>query len=106
MNQMNNEEALELLRRAGFTVPQINRIMQLRRDYRASEPLDYAHLQFIRWLVRTGRLTDQIAKEEAACASPRENKSILKMIVASMSLKRFQLGLLPLADTWFYRQAH
>ncbi len=52
MNQMNDEEALELLRRADFTLTQINRLIQLRRDYRASEPLDYARLQFIQYFNR------------------------------------------------------
>ncbi len=106
MNQMNDEEALELLRRAGFTVSQINRLMQLRRDYRASEPLDSARLQFIRWLVRTGRLTDQLPEEDVSSAPPRENKPLLKMIVTSMSLKRDQLGLPPSSETWFYREYH
>jgi hypothetical protein len=65
MNQMNYKEALELLRRAGFTAPEIDRLCRLRRDYAESEmdqaPVDQRRLEFVRWLVVTGKLTDQIA---------------------------------------------
>jgi hypothetical protein len=67
MKQMYDEEGYELLRSAGFTALEINRLSQMRRDYRESIPLDYARLQFVRWLVTTGRLTDQIAEEDASC---------------------------------------
>lgn len=65
MNQMNYKEALELLRKAGFTAPEIERLCRLRRDYVESEmdqaPVDQRRLEFVRWLVVTGKLTDQIA---------------------------------------------
>ncbi len=110
MNQKNDEEAFAMLREAGFTVLEIDRLAQLRRNYRVGE-LDQAHpnqarLEFVRWLVQNGRLTDQIVEEDASGAPPLEDKPILKMVVASMSLKRYQLGLSPSSDTWFYREYH
>ena len=65
MNQMNYKEALETLRKAGFTAPEIDRLCRLRRAYTESEmdqaPADLRRLEFVRWLVVTGKLTDQIA---------------------------------------------
>ncbi len=63
MKSTNDEESYNLLRSRGFTASEINRFSQMRRNYRESIPLDYARLQFVRWLVTTGRLTDQIVKE-------------------------------------------
>jgi hypothetical protein len=110
MNQKNDEEALAMLREARCTVLEIERLTQLRRNYRIGE-LDQAHpnqarLEFARWLVQTGRLTDQIVEEDASSAPPLENKPILKMVIASMSLKSHQLGSSPSSDTWFYREYH
>ena len=56
------------LRHARFGELEIARLWQLRRQYSAEgdkfESLVYYHrLQFIRWLVRTGRLTEQIVRE-------------------------------------------
>jgi hypothetical protein len=110
MNQMSDEEAFDMLRSAGFTMPEIDRLTRLRRNYRVGE-LDQAHpnqarLEFVRWLVQNGRLTDQIVGEDASGAPPLEDKPILKMVVASINLKRDQLGLSPSSDTWFYREYH
>ena len=62
MNQMDYKEALEMLHRVGFTAPEIDRLCRLRREYAAQEidwtPADYRRLEFVRWLVATGRLTD------------------------------------------------
>jgi len=66
MKSIDDEESYNLLRSRGFTVSEINRFTQMRREYRESIPLDYARLQFVRWLVTTGRLTDQIVKEPTA----------------------------------------
>jgi hypothetical protein len=70
MKQTNEEKAVDVLRRAGFTVTQIDRLSQLRRSYATSESnltsLDYARLRFVRWLVTTGRLTNQIAQQNAS----------------------------------------
>jgi hypothetical protein len=66
MNRMNHEEALAMLRRQGFTEQVIDRLSRLRRVYAKRSEMDQAtldlrHLQFIRWLVQTGKLTDQLA---------------------------------------------
>ncbi len=65
MDRMDYKERLEALRRAGFTTLEINRLSQFRRAYIENEtdqaPADLSRLQFIRWLVVNGKLTDQIA---------------------------------------------
>lgn len=52
MNQMNYKEALETLRRAGFTAAEIDRLGRLRRDYAENEmdraPADLHRLEFVR----------------------------------------------------------
>jgi hypothetical protein len=106
MNQFNDEDAYHLLLKAGFTPTEIDQLARLRRDYRANIPLDYARLQFVRWLVQTGRLTEQIDEEDASCTFPLEDKPALKMVVASINLKRDQLGLAPSSDAWSYREYH
>jgi len=68
MRQTNNEkEELNLLRRKGFTEREITRLYQLRRTYAQDEmdqaALDTRHLEFVRWLVTTGRLSDQISAD-------------------------------------------
>ena len=64
MYGINDKQDLQTLRREGFTEPVIARLYQLRRAYGTSEmdqaALDIRRLEFIHWLVRTGRLTDQI----------------------------------------------
>lgn len=64
MTRMNYKQAFEILCRAGFSAPEIYRLWRLRRDFAESE-MDQAlpdsrRLEFVRWLVATGRLTDQI----------------------------------------------
>ena len=53
---------LEKLRREGFPEPVIARLYDLRRDYGQDEQdqpaLDRHRLEFARWLVFNGRLTD------------------------------------------------
>jgi len=65
MNQMDYKQVFEMLQKAGFSVPEINRLFKFRRNYRESEmdrpPADRRRLEFARWLVATGRLTEQIA---------------------------------------------
>jgi hypothetical protein len=65
MERMDYKEWLEALRRAGFTTLEINRLYQFRRTYVENEmdqaPVDLSRLQFIRWLVVNGKLTDQIS---------------------------------------------
>jgi hypothetical protein len=56
MNQINDKQAYDLLRREGFTASEINRLLQLRRDYTASKQKQAPHahplLRFARWCVR------------------------------------------------------
>jgi len=64
MNQMDYKDALDMLRRAGFTAKEIDRLSKLRRDRKGNTvdqaPADQRRMEFIRWLVATGRLTDYI----------------------------------------------
>ncbi len=65
MNQMDYKQVFEMLHKAGFSMTEINRLFKFRRNYRESEmdrpPADRRRLEFVRWLVATGRLTDQMA---------------------------------------------
>ncbi len=61
-SMMNEQEACNRLRQARLGEGEIARLRQLRWQYSAEadhlESLaQYHHLQFVRWLVRTGRLT-------------------------------------------------
>ncbi len=62
---MDRKEDREILRKSGFAEGEMNRLSQLRREYRERERLlalaTHRRLEFIRWLVNTGKLTDQIA---------------------------------------------
>ncbi len=61
---MNYKEDFEALRRRGFTEEGIQRLSELRKDHikleerRTSE--EYQRLAFVRWLVASGRLSDQL----------------------------------------------
>ncbi len=64
-NRINHEEAFEMLQRSGFSTQAINLLWRLRRAYADRGEMDQAaldlrHLQFARWLVETGRLTEQL----------------------------------------------
>ena len=66
MYQMNHEEAVAMLRRLGFSAQEIDRLYRLRRIHAKRHEmdqagLDFRHLQFVRWLVETGKLSDQFA---------------------------------------------
>ncbi len=62
---MNYKEDLALLRRDGFTEEEMRRLSQLRRDHARLEgcwtAAEYNRLAFVRWLVATGKLSDQLA---------------------------------------------
>ncbi len=64
MDQLNYKERLEALRKGGFTNREISRLYHFRHMYVAhpmdQAPADLARLQFVRWLVEHGRLTDQL----------------------------------------------
>ena len=66
---MDYKEKLEGLRRAGCTAQEIQRLSLLRRAYVTNEtdqaPVDLSRLQFIRWLVEHGRMSEQCARSSA-----------------------------------------
>ncbi len=74
MNTLNYKEALEMLKRAGYTRAERERLCSFRRTYvkhevdQAGE--DMCYLNFIRWLVSTGKLTEQIETQD----TPGENQ--------------------------------
>jgi hypothetical protein len=62
---MDRKEDREMLRKVGFAEIEMNRLATLRRDYNERERLqalaEHRRLEFVRWLVAIGKLTDQIA---------------------------------------------
>ncbi len=67
---MNDKEAHNRLRQARLGEEEIARLWHLRSRYSAEgdqlESLaSYRRLQFVRWLVRTGRLSEQTVREAA-----------------------------------------
>lgn len=65
MDWLENLRAMDALRSAGFSRRQIHQLKRLRRKYcrknqREQSQLDLAHLQFARWLVMRGKLTEQL----------------------------------------------
>ena len=62
---MDRKEDREMLRKVGFAEVEMNRLARLRRDYNERERLqaiaENRRLEFVRWLVIIGKLTDQIA---------------------------------------------
>jgi hypothetical protein len=62
---MERKEDREMLRKVGFAEIEMNRLATLRRDYNERERLqaiaEHRRLEFVRWLVAIGKLTDQIA---------------------------------------------
>jgi hypothetical protein len=62
---MDQQENHDILYQAGFTASEIDRLEKLRQAY-AENKYDhiseiYRRLEFVRWLVTTGKLTEQIA---------------------------------------------
>lgn len=69
---MDISEAWRSLRQAGFADREISKLFELRRAYRtgqaSSEVAVLRCLQFVRWLVQTGRLTEMVIREDGwAC---------------------------------------
>jgi hypothetical protein len=62
---MERKEDREMLRRVGIAEVEMNRLSRLRKDYKEREKLraiaERRRLEFVRWLVAIGKLTDQIA---------------------------------------------
>ena len=63
--KMSFKEDFAALRWGGFTENEIQRLSQLRRDRTELEmsetSIEYQRLAFVRWLVATGKLSDQLA---------------------------------------------
>ncbi len=61
----NYMQDLEALHREGFTDEEVRRLIQLRKDHTELEmyrdSAEYHRLEFVRWLVATGKLSDQLA---------------------------------------------
>ena len=61
---MGHKEDRQILRKAGFTEAEMNRLSKLRRNVSQEgmyqELVDYRRLQFVRWLVTTGKLSEQV----------------------------------------------
>lgn len=64
MNTLDAKQAYDLLHKAGCTPVEIERLIRLHQTYQPTEmdqaTLDYRHLEFIRWLVLHGKLTEQL----------------------------------------------
>jgi hypothetical protein len=64
MNQIDRQDPCELLRTTGFTEAEIENLERLRRAYREKSSrltcAEERRLAFVRWLVTTGRLTEQV----------------------------------------------
>jgi hypothetical protein len=62
---MDRKEDREILRRGGFAESEVKRLSQLRKEINEREKLralaDHRRMEFARWLVRTGKLSEQIA---------------------------------------------
>ena len=62
---MDRKEDREMLRKVGFAEVEMNRLIRLRRDHHEKERLlalaEHRRLEFVRWLVTIGKLTEQIA---------------------------------------------
>ncbi len=62
---MDRKEERDIVRRGSLSEGEIKRLSQIRRVHRERMKLmeleEHRRLEFIRWLVDTGKLTDQIA---------------------------------------------
>jgi hypothetical protein len=62
---MDRKEDRDILRKGGFAEGEMKRLSQLRRDHHEKEKLlaleERRRMEFVRWLVHTGKLTDQVA---------------------------------------------
>lgn len=62
---MERKEDREILRKGGFAEDEMKMLSRLRRSYTEQEQRlaqeSHRRLEFVRWLVTTGKLTDQIA---------------------------------------------
>ena len=63
-SEMNSSESCESLLEVGFTPEQIEQLSKFRQVYaereRQQSAVEQRRLEFVRWLVTTGRLTEQV----------------------------------------------
>lgn len=60
-DDMGSAEEHEMLRQSGLVEEEIRQLKILRRDYRQQATVELRRLEFARWLVTSGKLTEQIA---------------------------------------------
>jgi len=62
---MDRKEDRDMLRKSGFAEAEMDQLSRLRRYYAEKEKqqaaMTHRRMEFVRWLVSTGKLTDQIA---------------------------------------------
>lgn len=62
---MDRKEDRDILRKGGFAEGEVKQLSKLRRDraerQRHSAVAEHRRMEFVRWLVNTGKLSDQIA---------------------------------------------
>lgn len=70
MEMQDYKQGLLTLQQAGFTTQQINRLTLFKRDYLKNEmdqaALELSRLQFARWLVMHGKLSDQLSPNNSS----------------------------------------
>ncbi len=70
-------EACRQLRWAGFAEREISQLLHLRKRYATQQAgwedvMIFRRLEFVRWLVKTGRLTEQTVREGEQAPTPQE----------------------------------
>lgn len=64
MKTLDYQQAYDLLHKAGCTFAEIDRLIRLRQTYQPTEmdeaPLDERRLEFARWLVLHGKLSESL----------------------------------------------
>jgi uncharacterized protein (UPF0335 family) len=62
---MDDKETVDMLSKEGFTEAEIERLERLQREYAEHLSQDtsiiYRRLEFVRWLIATGKLNEQAA---------------------------------------------
>ncbi len=62
---MDRKEDRDILRKGGFAEGEVKQLSKLRKAHaereRHNAAIEHRRLEFVRWLVDTGKLTDQIA---------------------------------------------
>jgi len=65
MKTLDDQQAYDLLHRAGWTPAEIERLMRLHHTYQPTEmdqaPRDSRRLEFVRWLVLHGKLSESLS---------------------------------------------